>query len=176
MRRFALVVVGLASALFAGLQVVLADYRYDSPSMSPCYVRGQLIFVNKLAYSSVTGASPQRRDTVVAMTPRFEAGSDSRQQLVADVRRLIAFGGETVKIHNGAVYVDGQELQAPFDRGWTRDYQSVEMSGTVVQLVVPAGDIYLLGENPSASIDSRTYGPVPATSIVGKLIHACSAD
>ena len=77
---------------------------------------------------------------------------------------MIATGGETVEIRGGLVYVDGQPLD-----------ESAYWTGTVVgdfgPLTVPAGEVFVLGDNRNVSKDSRnpSVGTIPRDQIVGRV-------
>ena len=102
---------------------------------------------------------PQRGDIIVFVYP-----VDPTKDFI---KRLIAVGGETVEIKNGVIYIDGKEITGPrikrtyyYNRG---DY------GAEGQLVhVPPGFCFVMGDNSGSSYDSRYWGFVPETSIVGK--------
>ena len=163
-----LVVTGLLlAAVIASAQASLADYVLDSDGMSPCYHTGELMVVNKLAYAPVLGRSPQAGDIVVAVTPRAD---DPRH---IGLKRIVAVGSDTVAIQGGAVYVNGQALDGPYRSGWDSDQATASIGAA--GLVVPRGRMFLLGENPHVSIDSRTYGAVESELIVGQVLNPCDA-
>lgn len=81
------------------------------------------------------------------------------------VKRAIAVAGDTVEIKNdGKVYVNGQCLDEDYIQGstYTSDYM------TPVNVTVPEGCVFVLGDNRENSRDSREFGVVSLTSIRGK--------
>lgn len=102
---------------------------------------------------------PHRGDIVVFVYP-----VDPTKDFI---KRLIAVGGETVEIRDGVIYVDGKEVTDPrirhtyyYNRG---DYGA---EGQVVH--VPPGYVFVMGDNSGSSYDSRYWGFVPESNIIGK--------
>src|ERR1700685_4305506 len=102
---------------------------------------------------------PERGDIIVFVYP-----VDPTKDFI---KRLIAVGGETVEIKDGAIYIDGKEVTDPrikrtyyYNRG---DYGA---EGEVVH--VPPGYDFVMGDNSGSSYDSRYWGFVPESSIIGK--------
>lgn len=84
------------------------------------------------------------------------------------VKRIIATEGQTVALKDGKVFVDGHELDEPY-----------LTDGVITWGNTPTGDqmfrcgedeYFLLGDNRSVSVDSRTYGPVPRQNILGLIL------
>ena len=102
---------------------------------------------------------PQRGDIIVFVYP-----VDPTKDFI---KRLIAVGGETVEIKDGTIYIDGKEITDPrikrvyyYNRG---DYGA---EGQVVH--VPPGYVFVMGDNSGSSYDSRFWGFVPESSIIGR--------
>jgi signal peptidase I len=77
------------------------------------------------------------------------------------VKRVIATGGQTLKIRNGQVYIDGKPIKEPY---------IVADSSNFGPVTVPRGMFYGLGDNRPNSRDSRFFGPIPYRAIIGKVI------
>ncbi len=161
------VVVAVVAALLLRAFVV-ATYSIPSLSMSPTLEVGDRIVVDKLAYhlhSVSTG------DIIVFSTPPSEncAGPP-----VADlVKRVIGRPGQTVSLHGGRVFVDGRYLPEPWLPADMRTQTFPGPSYAPYSLHqpyrVPTGDVYVMGDNRTGSCDSRYWGPVPESTIVGKV-------
>ncbi len=102
---------------------------------------------------------PQRGDIVVFVYP-----VDPTKDFI---KRLIAVGGETVQIKDGSIYINGNIITDPrikrtyyYNRG---DYGA---EGEIVH--VPPGYVFVMGDNSGSSYDSRYWGFVPETSIIGR--------
>ena len=80
------------------------------------------------------------------------------------IKRVIGLPGETVYAQNGTVHVDGRIL--------SEDYVNPACDGTTdfPAIRVPPGDVFLLGDNRCDSSDSRVFGPVPTSSLVGHAV------
>jgi signal peptidase I len=82
------------------------------------------------------------------------------------VKRLIAVGGQTVQIREGAIYVDGAKLAGPrFDRTYVSTGQRLQFG--VAPTLVPDGKLFALGDNSSNSFDSRYWGFVDKSAVIG---------
>jgi signal peptidase I len=80
------------------------------------------------------------------------------------IGRIVATGGQTVDLgKDGAVYVNGKVLSEPYVHG-----TATHPLGSVITypVKVPAGSLWIMGDNRPNSGDSRVYGPVPLSSII----------
>ncbi|HEY1827302.1 MAG TPA: signal peptidase I [Acidimicrobiales bacterium] len=164
-----LVVVVIAVVVAVVLRTFfVATYSIPSGSMEPTLNVGDRILVDKLAYH-LHGIG--RGDIVVFSTPKDEhcAGPP-----VADlVKRVIGLAGETISLSGGQVYINGKVLPETFLPDATQHETTPGPSGAPYALnhpfTVPAGDVYVMGDNRTESCDSRYWGPIKASTIVGKV-------
>ncbi|MEA4815359.1 MAG: signal peptidase I [Lachnospiraceae bacterium] len=77
------------------------------------------------------------------------------------VKRIIAMEGDSIRIKNGEVFLNGEKLYEPYALG--------ETLGDV-DIVVPEGCVYFLGDNRPESTDSRTLGTIPKSKVSGKIL------
>ena len=161
------IVIALLLALFIREFFVQA-FKIPSGSMIPTLLVGDRLMVNKLRYGPkvrftdkrAPGFSrPRRGDIVVFVFP-----DDPKRDFI---KRLIAFGGETVEIKDGGIFINGKLVEDPvinkiyyYNRG---DYGQ---EGQVIK--VPEGQVYVLGDNSGSSHDSRFWGFVPEPNIIGR--------
>ena len=147
------ILVAAAFALATGIKAfVVQPFYIPSGSMEPTLAIGDRVLVNKFLYRFST---PRRGDVVVFASPETPA-TDL-------IKRVIATGGQTVEIKDGAVFVDGVKLDEPYVSKERRDNYS---SPTPTK--VPAGYVWVMGDNRGNSSDSRVIGPQPVTAILGK--------
>lgn len=125
--------------------------RVYGQSMEPNLHTNERLVIEKLSYRF---HAPRRGDVVVLHDP---AGSP---ELL--IKRVIGLPGERVTIANGRVFVDGQPIEEP--------YLTQETQGGGRSWVVPPFTVFVMGDNRSASRDSRVFGPVPLDQIVGRAV------
>jgi signal peptidase I len=149
----------LAAALLVGIGIALAAQavgihamRVASGSMSPSIDLGDWIVVRDLDGND--GGTIRRGEIVVFS---FPLGTTGRA-----IKRVVAIGGDTVRIGADAISVNGHKIPiagAPSPAAVRRRVERI-----------PNGDVFLLGDNTRVSIDSRSFGPVPETDVVGRVL------
>ena len=147
---------------------VVATYSIPSGSMEPTLQIGDRIVVDKLSYH-LHGVD--RGNIIVFATPPNEACAGPP---VPDlVKRIIGLPGETVSLSAGRVYINGHVLFEPWLPPATRTQTFPGGDNEPYSLHnpyrVPAGDVYVMGDNRTDSCDSRYWGTVPESAIVGKV-------
>jgi signal peptidase I len=145
-------------SLVLALVVILFLYqpvKVEGTSMMPTLVDQERIFINKFVYRLGID-SIERGDTVVFW---FHA-----DQSKSYIKRVIGLPGDVVEIRDGAVLVNGRQLDEPYVPDEYRDH------GTYPALKVPEGRYFVLGDHRSSSNDSRSWGPVPRHLIYGKAV------
>ena len=140
----------LALVLYFGINALSARVRVDGFSMIPTLQNGEYILVNKLAYKTGT---PNRGDIIV-----FRLPGDETQDLI---KRVIGLPGDTIKIKDGIVTINGQKLEEPYIA------QSPLYFG---EWVIPNGSLFVLGDNRNDSRDSHQWGLLPLQNVIGKSV------
>lgn len=140
--------------LFVGLRSVAPTYAIEGESMSPTFHDGGRVILNG-AYRFM---SPHHGDIIVFHPPY---NSDKPY-----IKRVVALGGDHVTIHDGVVAVNGVDL----DEGYVDGARTSCHYGAHCDLTVPEGYVYVLGDNRQNSSDSRVFGPVPESSIIGEVM------
>jgi signal peptidase I len=139
----------LTAVLFAGVRLAVQNYMVESVSMQPTLVEGQFIWVDKVLYRLQHG--PERGDIVV-----FQSWGQDKPF----VKRVVGRPGQTIEIRDGHVLVNGAQIDEP--------YLSQPTDGAVGPITLGPDEYYVLGDNRGNSSDSRVYGPLPGTDIVGR--------
>ena len=161
------IVIALLLALFIR-EFFIQAFKIPSGSMIPTLLVGDRLMVNKLHYGPRIRFTdkrlpgffkPKRGDIIVFIFPE-----DPKRDFI---KRLIAFGGETVEIRDGDIFINGKRVEGPvinkiyyYNRG---DYGG---EGQVIR--VPEGHVYVLGDNSASSHDSRYWGFVPESNVIGR--------
>ncbi|HEY5110148.1 MAG TPA: signal peptidase I [Acidimicrobiales bacterium] len=147
---------------------VVQSFYIPSPSMVPTLNVGDRIMVNKLSYD-LHGV--HRGDIVVFKRPPLE-----QQDFPDLVKRVIGLPGESVSTQNGHVYINGKLLPEPWLAAGSSSYTGAlpgdqhpqfNMPGPVK---VPAGEYFVMGDNRTDSEDSRFFGPIQKSLIVGRAV------
>lgn len=141
----------LAILIASAINVFVAQARViDGPSMQPNLYRDHRVLVERLTYRFLHG--PYRGDIVIIDVP----GQDESL-----VKRVVALPGETVRIQDRQIYIDGEPLQEP----WNAWHGGPDFPPTAVSPT----RIFVLGDNRGSSRDSRSFGPVRMDQIVGQV-------
>lgn len=154
--RLVAAVAAVAATVVIGHGQVLETMRVSSDSMRPTLRSGDAVVVDKLTVRT----GPVRRGDLVAFS--------SPQDGAVVLKRVVGVGGDTVEIRDAVLFVDDRAVHEPYVDAAAFD---ATYFGPVT---VPAGQVFVLGDNRAASIDSRTYGGVPLARMVGRVLKAAT--
>ncbi|MFJ6416791.1 signal peptidase I [Paeniglutamicibacter sp. NPDC091659] len=150
-RVVAVAVVAVFMALVCRLWI-LEPVAVESDSMEPAVGAGSLVFVFKPG-PELFGV--HSGDLVV-----FPSPADGTPV----IKRVVAVGGQQIEVQDAVLYVDSSPVAEPFV-----DLDTID--GTYYpRTEVPAGTVFVMGDNRERSIDSRDYGPVPLESVDGLVL------
>jgi signal peptidase I len=172
----------VAIALFLALTVqayAVKPYRIPSGSMEPTLAIGQRVIVDRITHR--LGSSPHVGDIEVFNPP---VGADeelcgvhgqgegtpmpcsrppAKKSGETFIKRVVAVGGDTIAIRGGHVIRNGQRASEPFaarcDGGGDCNFPHA--------ITVPKGYVFMMGDNRGESDDSRFWGPVPVSWVIG---------
>ncbi|MBI2103741.1 signal peptidase I [Candidatus Woesebacteria bacterium] len=150
-------VVIFAGAIFLVLYLlVMQPHKIKGNSMEPNYHDGEYLLTDKVTYRF---NQPNRGDVVIFKAPG-ESGDDY-------IKRIIGLPGEKVSLSSGKVYVDSKVIEEAYIPADFRTSQ-----GTFLQegkeVVVPENQFFVLGDNRNHSADSRSFGFIEKSSIIGR--------
>ena len=161
------VTIALATAFVLDFEAEVAKpFRIPTGSMEPtlhCAKPGEdceaaysdRVIANRLAYRF---GSPKRGQIVVFRAPKNACGIGG-----TFVKRLIGLPGDTVAERRGVVFVNGKRLNEPYVDPRHRDDSTDTWR-------VPAGSYFFLGDDRANSCDSRSWGAVPRSSLIGPVV------
>jgi signal peptidase I len=179
-REVPILLVSAAVLAFLLKTLVAQAFYIPSGSMLPQLQINDRVVVSKLAYRL---HEPRRGDIVVFDCPaascvneRHDSGGIGRlvRKLAEGIgvvqpsaeefiKRVVALPGETVEGRDGAVYVDGRRVIEPYLPPNT-------ITSDFAPLRVPSGHLWVMGDNRTNSSDSRVFGPIPKSSVVGRTV------
>ena len=180
---FAIIVIAIFIITFCA-----QPFRIPSESMEPTLLVGDFLLVNKQTVAAdgsgglLPSATIRRGDIIV-----FHDPVDASLHLI---KRVIGLPGERIRLHDHHVYINGQALTDPYafyspgppdsfrdnfprlqsadpdinSLWWIRMRKLIDND----ELIIPAGNYFVLGDNRNDSEDSRYWGFVPRDAIVGK--------
>ena len=172
----------LALIIFVAVRSVVLNFKVDGLSMMPSFENGEMLLVNRNSYRSIdawdfvdwlpfvdehtdaepfiTFGEPKRGDVIVFTPP--PPGENKPY-----IKRVIGLPGDTVEIHDDGVYVNNTRLDEPYIGGnRTNCFNgSQQYCGSYV---VPEGKVFAMGDNRTNSQDSRYFGAVDESRIIGK--------
>jgi signal peptidase I len=148
-RRTLLGAVVLTVAILLLRTLVAEPFTVRQASMQPSLSDGETVLVDKVSLRW----SPLRRGELVA----FEGPGGS------SVKRVVALAGDRVAVDDAVLFVNDRPVPEPYLG------RSAEDGTYFGPLTVPAGQVFVLGDNRLASVDSRVYGPLGRRALIGRV-------
>ena len=162
------ILIGSALVIAILIKTFLFQAFYiPSESMKPTLNVGDRVLVNKVSYRL---HDVNRGDIVVFETP--PKAKDANGEIKDLVKRVIALPGETFSTHDGGVSSTGGLSRSRTCRRACRRALPTRLgraAATSSRITIPADDVLVLGDNRPASKDSRFFGPIKESSIVGRV-------
>jgi signal peptidase I len=151
--EWAIVIFGAMFVAFVVRVLLLQVFFIPSESMDPTLQIDDKVLVDKLTHRFTT---VERGQIVVFTRPAGLPESNIKDL----VKRVIAVQGDTIEAVEGQVYVNGQPLNEP--------YLKTKLSTmNLPKTTIGSGHVFVMGDNRQNSTDSRVFGPIPESTIVG---------
>jgi signal peptidase I len=152
----------LTLIIFFVIQTFVAQpYRVQQVSMERTLEPDQYVLVDKL---TPRFDAYKRGDIVVFNPPKNWVQAQGQPY----IKRVIGIGGDTVELKDGRVVVNGTALLEPYVYQEDGESQPTDALIGVGKWVVPDGQLFLMGDHRSNSADSREFGPVDITAVIGR--------
>lgn len=180
------IVLALLVRFFLGTPTIV-----QQPSMFPTLKEGERLILNR--WVRTVKQLPQRGDIITFEAPtrsHLSAAAVDLNNPVAEykyepqglfnkfryyvleigktsyIKRVIALPGEHIKIEDGKVYINGEELEEDY----LQENVTTTLTGPYIDLTVPEGCVFVMGDNRSQSSDSREFGCIPLSKIESKVL------
>jgi signal peptidase I len=152
----------LTLVVFLGVQAFIAQpYKVQQGSMETTLMPDQYVLVDKLT----PHWSPYTRGDIVVFDPPTTLNGGG----VPYIKRVIGLPGDTVELKDGIVHVDGIALDEPYlyeDDGVPQTTDPA--GGGPSEWLVPDGELFVLGDHRGVSADSRVFGPIKISKVIGR--------
>jgi len=142
------VIPAILIAIFITLFLAQATQVYGQ-SMEPNLHAGQRLIVEKISYRF---HAPRRGDIIVLRLP------EQRGNFL--IKRVVGLAGEMIEIGDQQVFIDGHPI--------SESYLSQPIRYSMSSRPVPEDSVFVLGDNRGFSNDSRSFGPVPLSNVIGR--------
>jgi signal peptidase I len=152
----------LTLILFWIVQTFVAQpFQVKQLSMQHTIENDQFVLVDKLT----PRFDPYHRGDIVVFAPPQNAETQRGEPFI---KRVIGVAGDTVEIRDGAVLVNGVTLDEPYLYAVDAVPQPTEPETDEMSWTVPDGQIFVMGDHRARSSDSRAFGPIDVSSVVGR--------
>lgn len=139
-----------------GLRATFSLYRHGGDGMLPTLANRDMLLVDR---RDLTIERPPSRGDLVLFDPPIRSGSNY-------MKRVIGLPGETIAIRDGKVYINGIPLDEPYVQA---RIQYRYPAGSQTSEIIPAGTIFVLGDNRNNSADSHAFGAIALGTIKGRV-------
>jgi signal peptidase I len=167
------VLVAALLVAFSLIAWVFQSYEVEGPSMMNTLHNGDRLIVWKvprtIARLTHNDFVPKRGEIIIFVEGGLsQFGQEDQKQLI---KRVIALPGERVVIDNGTLTVYNKDHPEGFQPDKLGNYKIVNQPADVhsIDITLASNQIFVCGDNRPDSLDSRTFGPINADQIVGKL-------
>jgi len=148
---------GFFLVLYVVVNFVLFPARVNGTSMAPSYLSGDVVLFTRIG-------DIERLDVVFVHVTQERTDHFTDEFML---KRIVGMSGDELNIINGQLFVNGVGVAEPYINGPMLS-TGLPCFSTLDCRVVPEGMIFVMGDNRNSSIDSRSYGLVPLTDVIGR--------
>lgn len=156
--------IALSAALLVRMYV-LQQYYISGPSMESTLFENDRVLVNKLSYRL---HDIRHGDVIVFDRVTSNGASVAHDDLI---KRVIGLSGDKVEIKSCVVYVNGTALKEPYLNKGNLSQVILEdrcRQPNMATVTVTAGQVFVMGDNRPESFDSRSFGTISESLVVGR--------
>ncbi|MBI2617035.1 signal peptidase I [Candidatus Gottesmanbacteria bacterium] len=135
---------------------IFQPHEIKGSSMEPNFFNNEYILTDKISYRF---GEPKRGDVIILKAPKNPD--------IDYIKRVIGLPNERLKVQNGFVYINGEQLLEPYISETTNLFPGSYMQEGV-EITVPEGFYFVMGDNRQHSSDSREFGPISSDLIIGR--------
>ena len=155
---------------------VFQSYQVDGPSMQNTLHNNDRLIVWKLprTWARITGHQyvPKRGDIVIVTESGLSNYGDT-QNTKQLVKRVIGLPGDHIVIKNGAITIYNEQNPNGFNPDKTLPYgnnDAIPATDNDLSITLASNQLFICGDNRGDSLDSRIFGPIQTSQVIGKLV------
>lgn len=145
-------------------RMIVEPVTVSSASMQPAFQPGDRVVIDKVSFRF---REAHRGEVVVLDDPHGDGPL---------IKRVVGIGGDEIGIENGVLLVNGTAIHLGGTASASSGSAGSGSAGSGVvgdffgPVTVPLGQVFVLGDNRSASDDSREFGPVSDVALIGRVL------
>lgn len=138
---------------------ILQPNQVKGASMEPTFHTGDYIMTSKITYKF---RGYQRGDVIVFHSPKNPD--------IEYIKRIIGLPGDKIMVKEGQVYVNNQTINETYISAQTNLWEGGFLKEGE-PIIVPEDYLFVMGDNRPRSSDSREFGPIPISSVIGQVFY-----
>ncbi len=138
---------------------ILTPNQVKGASMEPTFHSGDYILTSRVTYKL---RRPQRGDVVVFKSPKNPD--------IEYIKRIIGIAGDKILIKNGEVFVNDIKLEETYIAAKTNLWETGYVKEGI-PIIIPENHVFVMGDNRPRSSDSREFGPISISNIIGQVFY-----
>lgn len=136
---------------------IMSPHQIRGASMENTFFNGEYILTSRISYKF---NPPKKGDVIVFKSPKNPD--------IDYIKRIIGTPGDTIRISNNQVYVNGLLQTENYIATPTNLFQNGFLIEDM-EISVPEGQLFVMGDNRMRSSDSREFGFIPIADVIGKV-------